>query len=84
MAPEAAVISCGADNRYGHPARQTLDRLRKAGVKIYRTDLNGEIAIVTDGNKFEIHPARQPIQVALLLGVRCQVSGARCQAPVKG
>jgi competence protein ComEC len=79
VAPEAAVISCGADNRYGHPARQTLDRLRKAGVKIYRTDLNGEIAIVTDGNKFEIHPARQPIQVALLLGVRCQVSGARCQ-----
>jgi competence protein ComEC len=78
--PEAAVISCGADNRYGHPARQTLDRLRKAGVKIYRTDLNGEIAIVSDGNTFEIHPARQPIQVALLSGVRCQAPGVRCQA----
>jgi competence protein ComEC len=64
VAPEAAVISCGAENRYGHPARQTLDRLRKAGVKVYRTDLNGEIAIVTDGNTFEIHPARQSIQVA--------------------
>ncbi|SRR6266540_1039677 len=65
VAPEAAVISCGADNRYGHPARQTLDRLLKAGVKVYRTDLNGDIAIVTDGNTFEIHPARQSIQVAL-------------------
>jgi competence protein ComEC len=64
VAPEAAVISVGADNRYGHPTKQTLDRLQKAGVKIYRTDLNGEIAIVTDGNKFEIHAARQPIQVA--------------------
>ncbi|HKQ91579.1 MAG TPA: ComEC/Rec2 family competence protein [Blastocatellia bacterium] len=75
VAPEAAVISCAADNRYGHPARQTLDRLRKAGVKIYRTDLNGEIAIVADGNKFEIHPARQSIQVAILSGSRFQVSG---------
>jgi competence protein ComEC len=65
VAPEAAVISSGAENRYGHPARQTLNRLQKAGVKIYRTDLNGEIAIVTDGNKFEIHPAKQSIQVAL-------------------
>jgi len=68
VAPEAAVISCGAENRYGHPAEQTLDRLRKAGVKIYRTDLNGEIAIITDGNKFEIHTAKQPIQVALAHG----------------
>jgi beta-lactamase superfamily II metal-dependent hydrolase len=65
VAPEDAVISVGAGNRYGHPAQQTLDRLRKAGVKVYRTDLNGEIAIVTDGNTFEIHPARQSIQVAL-------------------
>jgi competence protein ComEC len=65
VAPEAAVISVGAGNKYGHPAQQTLDRLRNAGVKIYRTDLNGEIAIVTDGNTFEIHPARQSIQVAL-------------------
>ncbi len=77
VAPEAAVISCGSDNKYDHPARQTLDRLRKAGVKIYRTDLNGEIAIVADGNEFEIHPARQSIQVAILSGVRRQASDVR-------
>jgi beta-lactamase superfamily II metal-dependent hydrolase len=64
VAPEGALISCGAGNRYGHPAQQTLDRLQKAGVKVYRTDLNGEIAIIADGNKFEIHTAKQPIQVA--------------------
>src|SRR5262245_41348658 len=68
VTPEVAIISCGADNRYDHPARATLDRLQKAGAKIYRTDLNGEIAIITDGNKFEIHPARQTIQVALWQG----------------
>jgi competence protein ComEC len=65
VAPEAAIISVGAGNRYGHPAQQTLDRLQKAGVKVYRTDLNGDIAIVSDGNTFEIHPAKQSIQVAL-------------------
>ncbi len=65
VSPEAAIISVGADNRYGHPARQTLDRLQRARVKVYRTDLNGEIAIVTDGNKFEIHTEKQSIQVAL-------------------
>src|SRR5262249_9805741 len=42
VAPEVAIISSGAGNRYGHPAQSTLDRLQKAGVKIYRTDLNGE------------------------------------------
>src|SRR5215813_6317288 len=68
VAPEVAVISSGADNRYGHPAQVTLDRLEKAGVKIYRTDLNGEIAIVSDGNKFEVHAARQPVHVALRSG----------------
>jgi beta-lactamase superfamily II metal-dependent hydrolase len=64
VAPEAATISCGAGNRYGHPAPETINRLQKAGVKIYRTDQNGEIAIATDGNKYEIHAARQSIQVA--------------------
>ncbi|MGE0132641.1 MAG: ComEC/Rec2 family competence protein [Blastocatellales bacterium] len=68
VGPEAAIISCGDDNRYGHPAQPTLDRLRKAGVKVHRTDLSGEIAIVTDGSKFEIRPARQTSQAALWQG----------------
>src|SRR5262245_91167 len=68
VSPEVAIISCGAGNRYGHPAQVTLERLQQAGAKIYRTDLNGEIAIVTDGNKFEVHAAKQPVQVALWPG----------------
>lgn len=66
--PEAAIISCGEDNRYGHPAQLTLDRLRKAGVKVYRTDLSGEIEIISDGKKFEIHAARNPSLAALWQG----------------
>ncbi|HEX6284580.1 MAG TPA: ComEC/Rec2 family competence protein [Pyrinomonadaceae bacterium] len=47
--PEIAIISCGAWNRYGHPSQAVLDRLRAANVKLYRTDLHGEIRITTRG-----------------------------------
>lgn len=42
-APRAAVISVGANNSYGHPSPQTLDRLREAGCAVYRTDQQGTI-----------------------------------------
>ncbi len=46
---EAAVISCGPKNLYGHPSQPVLDRLRAANVKVFRTDLQGEITITTQG-----------------------------------
>lgn len=49
--PEVAIISCGEWNRYGHPAQVVLDRLRAANVKLYRTDLQGEITITTRGRE---------------------------------
>jgi beta-lactamase superfamily II metal-dependent hydrolase len=51
--PEAAVISVGSDNKYGHPTQEALDRLKKAGVKVYRTDLQGEIKITSDGSTYK-------------------------------
>ena len=47
--PKYAVISCGADNEYGHPHDDTLSRLRDADVIVYRTDLNGTIVCRSDG-----------------------------------
>lgn len=47
--PEVAIISDGEWNRYGHPAQVVLDRLKAANVKVYRTDLQGEITITTNG-----------------------------------
>ena len=41
--PETAIISVGENNPYGHPAQETLDRLKKYGCVIYRTDLHGTI-----------------------------------------
>lgn len=45
--PQVAVISVGADNRFGHPAPQTLARL--AGRRLLRTDERGTIEFTTDG-----------------------------------
>ena len=42
-APDAAIISVGADNSYGHPTAEVLQRLEQAGCAVYRTDLHGTI-----------------------------------------
>lgn len=41
--PQAAAISCGVDNEYGHPNAATLRRLQEADAEIYRTDTMGTI-----------------------------------------
>jgi competence protein ComEC len=52
--PQIAIVSCGAWNRYGHPNQAVLDRLRAANVKLYRTDLQGEITITTRGKDGDV------------------------------
>ena len=42
-APDVAIISVGADNSYGHPTGEVLERLKNAGCTVYRTDLHGTI-----------------------------------------
>lgn len=49
VAPEYAVITVGGDNSYGHPAEAVLERLREAGVRLYRTDMQGLIECRSDG-----------------------------------
>ncbi len=54
VAPQLAVISVGADNPYGHPAQETLDRLTGVGARLLRTDRNGTVIVTTDGLTFEL------------------------------
>jgi len=60
LRPQAALISCGEDNRYHHPYPQALKRLRSVGSLIYRTDLSGNIRALSDGNKIEIFEGSIP------------------------
>ena len=50
--PEYSVISCGRNNNFGHPANIVLENLEKIGSKICRTDLDGAVIFVSDGNSF--------------------------------
>lgn len=45
MKPEAAIVSAGRNNTYGHPHEETLRRLDRHGVRIYRTDREGMIFV---------------------------------------
>jgi competence protein ComEC len=45
VSPRIALISCGRHNLFGHPHREVVDRLRDAGVRVYRTDLDGCIDV---------------------------------------
>jgi competence protein ComEC len=47
--PQIAVISCGRGNTFGHPAADVLARLAAVGAAIYRTDLDGQVTLDTDG-----------------------------------
>ena len=56
--PRIAVISAGAGNEYGHPAPVTLTRLGRAGAAVYRTDLDGDVTVETDGTTVRVHTSR--------------------------
>ncbi|MFD7435714.1 ComEC/Rec2 family competence protein [Streptomyces sp. NPDC059861] len=48
-APRLALVSCGADNPYGHPAPSTVAALRDGGATVLRTDVDGAMAVVEAG-----------------------------------
>ncbi|MEX2425302.1 MAG: ComEC/Rec2 family competence protein [Thermomicrobiaceae bacterium] len=52
--PELAAISAGADNQYGHPHAEVIERLRGHEIQIYRTDVDGTVIIQTDGESWDV------------------------------
>ena len=54
LSPAVALVSAGAGNPFGHPARAVLERLRDAGADVWRTDRDGEITVRTDGRAVEV------------------------------
>lgn len=54
LQPSFALISCGVHNPYGHPSRQTLDRLAELSVAVCITARDGQITIQTDGSRYAV------------------------------
>ncbi|MBR4581364.1 MAG: MBL fold metallo-hydrolase, partial [Lachnospiraceae bacterium] len=52
ITPCLAVISCGENNRYGHPHKETLENLEEAGVQVARTDELGAVSVSIKGKAF--------------------------------
>src|SRR5665647_3197276 len=64
VSPAVSVIEVGAGNDYGHPHKETLDRLQKVS-KVYRTDLDGTITITTDGSAYSVSTQKaKPVEGA--------------------
>jgi competence protein ComEC len=51
VAPQVAVISVGAENRFGHPSAEVLERYAALGIPVLRTDELGTVEFVTDGER---------------------------------
>ena len=57
--PAVAVISCGERNTYGHPHKETLERLNDMGTAVYRTDCSGAVQITVSGSRMKVTEYRR-------------------------
>ncbi len=54
LRPAAVLVSAGRGNLYGHPTRDVLSRYAAVGAPVFRTDRDGQIELVTDGESLEV------------------------------
>lgn len=78
VSPEAAIISCGKNNRYGHPAKALLKRIRHVR-RILRTDRSGSFFIGMTGTSDKLGPASAerylPRSYAKIMGTEADYGG---------
>ena len=58
VAPRWAVVPAGYRNRFGHPAREVLERYARAGITVLRTDMDGAVSVVLKPNLIRIEAER--------------------------
>lgn len=52
--PSVAIISCGENNEYGHPHRETLKLLEDEDIEVHRTDSEGTVVVTSDGDNLAV------------------------------
>jgi competence protein ComEC len=55
VAPQVAVVSVGEGNPFGHPVESVVERYARAGVRFLRTDRDGAVTALTDGQNLSVH-----------------------------
>lgn len=68
VSPSCAVISCGTDNSYGHPHKETMEKLAASGISVYRTDEQGTLVATSDGSQITWETAASSGSVGALPG----------------
>lgn len=59
VAPKIAVLTVGYPNDYGLPVFSTLEKYKQLNVKLYRTDIDGNIEIISDGKNLKINTEKK-------------------------
>jgi competence protein ComEC len=54
VAPRYAIVSVGRHNLFGHPAPSTLATLQRFGARVFRTDEDGAVTVITDGTNIAV------------------------------
>ncbi|GAA0076131.1 hypothetical protein UT300005_05090 [Clostridium sp. CTA-5] len=64
--PKYAIISCGKDNDYGHPHKETIDKVNAKNINVFRTDIEGTIIATSNGDDitFNVSPIDNKSNVA--------------------
>lgn len=57
--PKVAVIQVGADNTYGHPTPETLDRLKRSGARVFRNDEDGDVIVTIKNQEVQVAVTRR-------------------------
>jgi len=52
--PAVGIVSVGKYNKFGHPSKEVLERYQAIGTKLYRTDVNGNVTVITDGFAYNV------------------------------
>lgn len=63
LSPQIGLISVGANNRYGHPAAETIDSLTRLGTQVFRTDKDGAIAIQATAHQMRVRKSNGRIKL---------------------
>lgn len=65
--PEYAIISVGQDNVHGHPTEEVLERLAEANVRVFRTDMQGDIYCTSDGKTVTFKTEREVDEADIMI-----------------